>query len=127
MLGVLHTWLVSLVREAYTLPFGGDTYACEHSARAAKLAVGCSLSLVDAVFSSITCGMAVIRPPGHHATTNVASGFCLFNNAAVAARYAQQRHGAQRVAIIDWDVHHGNGTSEIFSEDCNCLVHCLSR
>jgi acetoin utilization deacetylase AcuC-like enzyme len=59
----------------------------------------------------------IIRPPGHHATITHAMGFCLFNNAAVGARYAQSRYGVERVLIIDWDVHHGNGTQEIFWTD----------
>lgn len=65
---------------------------------------------------------ALIRPPGHHATPDQAMGFCLFNNAAVAARYAQQRHGVERVAIFDWDVHHGNGTQDAFQGDPSVLV-----
>src|SRR5262249_5851399 len=60
---------------------------------------------------------ALIRPPGHHATITTAMGFCLFNNAAIAARYAQAKYGVERVLIIDWDVHHGNGTQEIFWTD----------
>jgi acetoin utilization deacetylase AcuC-like enzyme len=59
----------------------------------------------------------VIRPPGHHATITNAMGFCLFNNAAIGARYAQARYGVERVLIIDWDVHHGNGTQDIFWSD----------
>jgi acetoin utilization deacetylase AcuC-like enzyme len=60
---------------------------------------------------------ALVRPPGHHATPERSMGFCLFNNAAVAARYAQTKYGAERVLIVDWDVHHGNGTQDIFWED----------
>ncbi len=61
------------------------------------------------------------RPPGHHAEKNTAMGFCLFNNAAIAARHAQRAHGAERVAIVDWDVHHGNGTQDIFWDDASVL------
>ena len=65
---------------------------------------------VDQVFCAV-------RPPGHHAEANRAMGFCLFNNVAIAARYIQERHGLQRILIIDWDVHHGNGTQHAFEED----------
>ncbi|MDC5112985.1 histone deacetylase family protein, partial [Acinetobacter baumannii] len=61
------------------------------------------------------------RPPGHHAERNRAMGFCLFNNAAIAARHAQKAHGAERIAIVDWDVHHGNGTQDIFWDDPSVL------
>lgn len=64
---------------------------------------------------------ALIRPPGHHAGTDQAMGFCLYNNAAIAARYALEAYGLERVAIVDWDVHHGNGTQEIFYQDENVL------
>ena len=62
-----------------------------------------------------------MRPPGHHAESAKAMGFCFFNNAAIAARHAQKAHGAERVAIVDWDVHHGNGTQEIFWDDPSVL------
>eukprot|EP00927_Polykrikos_kofoidii_P044718 TRINITY_DN38608_c0_g1_i1.p1 TRINITY_DN38608_c0_g1~~TRINITY_DN38608_c0_g1_i1.p1 ORF type:complete len:730 (-),score=116.51 TRINITY_DN38608_c0_g1_i1:108-2297(-) len=116
--------------KAFTFPFGPDTYVCEQTPHCAKLSTGCLLSLVDDCFnmsSPANCGMAVIRPPGHHATADRASGFCLFNNVAVAARHAQQRHGAERVAIVDWDVHHGNGTSDIFAEDDSVLFFSVHR
>mmetsp|Transcript_75308 Transcript_75308/g.137541 ORF Transcript_75308/g.137541 Transcript_75308/m.137541 type:complete len:733 (-) Transcript_75308:157-2355(-) len=116
--------------KAYTFPFGPDTYVCEQTPRAARLAAGCPLNLVDAAFdesSPVTCGMAVIRPPGHHATADRASGFCLFNNVAVAARHAQHAHKVKRVAIIDWDVHHGNGTNDIFAEDPDVLFFSMHR
>jgi acetoin utilization deacetylase AcuC-like enzyme len=66
------------------------------------------------------------RPPGHHARPASAMGFCLFNNAAIAARHAQRAHGAERVAIVDWDVHHGNGTQEIFWSD-DSVLYCSTH
>lgn len=109
---------------------GTDTYVCEGTLRAAHLAVGCLLNMVDACFEThaqVRCGMAVVRPPGHHATADVFSGFCIFNNVAVAARHAQEVYGLQRIAIVDWDVHHGNGTSDIFAEDPNVLFFSMHR
>ncbi|GAB4821327.1 hypothetical protein N2152v2_008373 [Parachlorella kessleri] len=67
------------------------------------------------------CGFSICRPPGHHATPSEALGFCFLNNAALAARHAQRAHGLQRVMIVDWDVHHGNGTQDIFYEDPSVL------
>lgn len=96
----------------------GDTEVCEHSMQAARYAVGGVLNAVDAVYGGhIKNAFCLVRPPGHHATANRGMGFCLFNNAALAARHAQLRRGAQRVLIIDWDVHHGNGTQDIFYRD----------
>ncbi|MCO5067962.1 MAG: histone deacetylase [Kiritimatiellae bacterium] len=96
----------------------GDAEICAHSARAARYAVGGILNAVDAVYDArVKNAFCLIRPPGHHATADRGMGFCLFNNAALAARHAQQKHGARRVAIIDWDLHHGNGTQDIFYDD----------
>lgn len=80
------------------------------------------MAAVDDVFSGAADNVFVAsRPPGHHAETEKAMGFCLFNNAAIAARHAQKVHGAERVAIVDWDVHHGNGTQDIFWNDTSVL------
>src|SRR2546430_5705140 len=95
-----------------------DTRISPESFEVARLAAGAALAGVDAVMREEGGhAIALIRPPGHHATISTAMGFCLFNNAAVGARYAQVRYGVERVLIIDWDVHHGNGTQEIFWSD----------
>lgn len=100
----------------------GDTDICEASLEAARLAAGAVLSGVDAVFSAeVANAFCVVRPPGHHASAPTGMGFCLFNNVAIAARYAQRRYGAERVLIVDWDVHHGNGTQDIFYRDGSVL------
>ncbi|OGW92480.1 MAG: hypothetical protein A3K11_14185, partial [Nitrospirae bacterium RIFCSPLOWO2_12_FULL_63_8] len=95
-----------------------DTRISPDSFDAACFAAGAALEAVDAVMKEDGGrAFASIRPPGHHATVSSAMGFCLFNNAAIGARYAQARYGVERVLIIDWDVHHGNGTQEIFWTD----------
>ena len=99
-----------------------DTYASPKSLQAALTGIGAAMAAVDDVFSGAADNVFVAsRPPGHHAETSKAMGFCLFNNAAIAARHAQKVHGAERVAIVDWDVHHGNGTQDIFWEDTSVL------
>jgi len=96
----------------------GDTAISPRSLDTALLAAGGVLAAVDAVVAGhVTNAFAVVRPPGHHATPARGMGFCLFNNVAIAARHAQQAHGLGRVLIADWDVHHGNGTQDIFYED----------
>ncbi len=100
----------------------GDTAICSRSYGVAIQAVGGVLNAVDAVFTCKTANaFCAVRPPGHHARPAQGMGFCLFNNIAIAARHAQQKHGAQKVAIVDWDVHHGNGTQDIFYEDGSVL------
>ncbi len=95
-----------------------DTVLSSDSFEVARLAAGAAITAVDQVFSGeADNAFALVRPPGHHATANRAMGFCLLNNAAIGARYAQARYGAERVLIIDWDVHHGNGTQDIFYKD----------
>ncbi len=96
----------------------GDTAISDGSFEAARLAAGSVCAAIDAVFTSeVENAFCLVRPPGHHAEHNRGMGFCLFNNAAIGARYARQRHGAERGVIVDWDVHHGNGTQEIFYRD----------
>jgi acetoin utilization deacetylase AcuC-like enzyme len=97
-----------------------DTRVSAGSYDTARYAVGAGLALVDAVESgAATAGFALVRPPGHHALADRAMGFCLFNNVAIAARSLTAR--GERVLIVDWDVHHGNGTQDIFWDDPNVL------
>ena len=109
---------------AYGLPelSTGDTPLCDHSEDVARLAAGGALVAVDAVLSGrVQRAFAALRPPGHHAEAARGMGFCIFNNIALAARHAQAQHGLERVLIIDWDVHHGNGTQAIFWRDPSVL------
>ncbi len=120
------TDLIDFVRQVSSRGGGlldhGDTYATAQSYDLALLAAGGCCAAVDEIMTGAAHnGFALIRPPGHHAETDRASGFCLFNNVAAAARQAQVAHGAARVAIVDYDVHHGNGTQDIFYEDDSVL------
>lgn len=100
----------------------GDTAINGHSAACARVAAGCALSAVDVVFSrQVRNAFCAVRPPGHHASAARGMGFCLFNTVAIAARHAQRAYGAERVLVADWDVHHGNGTQDIFYEDGSVL------
>jgi acetoin utilization deacetylase AcuC-like enzyme len=95
-----------------------DTVISLRSFEVASRAAGAAITAVDVVLNGEADSAFVpARPPGHHARPDAAMGFCLFNNAAIAARYAQAERGVERVLIVDWDVHHGNGTQEIFYED----------
>ena len=99
-----------------------DTVLSPHSAEAALRAAGAVVAAVDAVLGGRTTrAFCAVRPPGHHATANIAMGFCLFNNIAVGALHALDAHGLERVAIVDFDVHHGNGTQAIFEHDRRVL------
>jgi acetoin utilization deacetylase AcuC-like enzyme len=98
--------------------FATDVYLSPGSGLAATHAAGAALVALDAVAAGqARNGYALVRPPGHHASQAEAMGFCIFNNVAVAARYAQLRHGWEKVLIVDFDVHHGNGTQDIFYSD----------
>jgi len=106
----------------------GDCGICPKSYEIALLAVGGVLAAADAVMSGrIQNAFCAIRPPGHHAERNRAMGFCFFNNIALGARYLQKHHGLAKIAIVDWDVHHGNGTQHLFEDDPTVLYISLHQ
>jgi acetoin utilization deacetylase AcuC-like enzyme len=106
----------------------GDTPTCPESFEVALLSAGSALAAVDAVMAGeVDRAFSCARPPGHHAEHLRPMGFCLFNNVAIAARHAQRVHGVDRVAIVDFDVHHGNGTQDIFEDDPTVLFISLHQ
>lgn len=106
------------IEDGYPSLSTGDTDVTANSWEVASEAAGGVLNAVDAVMAGrARNAFCAVRPPGHHATRRRGMGFCIFNNVALAARYAQRRHGLERVMIVDWDVHHGNGTQDIFYDD----------
>ncbi len=107
---------------------GGDTVLCAKSAAAAFLAAGAGVKAVDLIFDEgYDKVFAAVRPPGHHSFTGAASGFCVFNNIAVAARYAMKYKKINKILIIDWDVHHGNGTQAAFYYDPSVFYFSMHR
>ncbi|XP_073992654.1 histone deacetylase 6 isoform X3 [Rhodnius prolixus] len=105
-----------------------SVYFHQDTFKAACLAAGCLLEVVDSVMKGESAsGVAVVRPPGHHADIDDPCGFCIFNSVSIAARHAIKEYGLQRVLIVDWDIHHGNGTQEIFFEDFNVLYISVHR
>ena len=105
-----------------------DTGISLKSYEVARLAVGGVLKAVDAVMSErVKNAFCAIRPPGHHASSDRAMGFCIFNNVAIATRYIQKQYGLPKVLIVDWDVHHGNGTQEAFYDDPSVLYFSIHR
>jgi len=106
----------------------GDTPVCPASFEIARLSLGSALGCVDAVLlDQVTRAFSAARPPGHHAEPDRPMGFCLFSNMAIAAKYAQQHHGVGRIAIVDFDVHHGNGTQATFEDDPSVLFVSLHQ
>nr|XP_005566985.2 polyamine deacetylase HDAC10 isoform X6 [Macaca fascicularis] len=139
-LGLVHSpEYVSLVRKTQVLGeeelqalsgqfdaiyFHPSTFHC------ARLAAGAGLQLVDAVLTgAVQNGLALVRPPGHHSQRAAANGFCVFNNVAIAAAHAKQKHGLHRILIVDWDVHHGQGIQYLFEDDpsSGCSLGCPAR
>jgi acetoin utilization deacetylase AcuC-like enzyme len=105
-----------------------DTVLSARSYDVARSAAGAACNAVDNILTGqAQRAFCLVRPPGHHATRSRAMGFCLFNNAALAAQWSIDRHGLERVLIVDWDVHHGNGTQEIFWEDSQVGYFSIHR
>lgn len=114
--------LHALSKQYDAVYFHPDTFHC------ARLAVGAALQLVDAVLTgAVHNGLALVRPPGHHSQRAAANGFCVFNNVALAAKHAKQKYGLQRILIVDWDVHHGQGIQYIFNDDPSVLYFSWHR
>jgi acetoin utilization deacetylase AcuC-like enzyme len=115
--------LTACAPERGLLHLDPDTAMCPHSLPAALRAAGAAVLATDLVISGTAANaFCAIRPPGHHAERHRAMGFCLFNNVAVAAAHALEAHGLERVAIVDFDVHHGNGTEDIFRDDRRVMM-----
>ena len=114
--------LVRSTSEINRYALDGDTVTCADSYGIALLAVGGFLRLLDSISAfDFRNGFALVRPPGHHATRDRAMGFCLFNTVAIGAQYLKRLYGARRILIMDWDVHHGNGTQDSFYQDPSVL------
>ncbi len=130
LLAVHSPAMVDSVEKACGSGYGfidADTPVAPETLAAARSAAGGVLQAIDAVVREGGNAFCLVRPPGHHAGPDQAMAFCLFNNVAVGARYAQRRHGCARVAIIDWDIHHGNGTQDIFYPDGSIFYLSLHR
>jgi acetoin utilization deacetylase AcuC-like enzyme len=120
--GVDHVSLIESTSTVNRYALDGDTITSRDSFGVALLAVGGFLSVLDSIATNESPnGFALVRPPGHHALRNRAMGFCLFNTMAIGADYLKRHHGAQRIMIVDWDVHHGNGTQDAFYDDPSVL------
>ena len=105
-----------------------DTYVSSDSYEAALNAAGAPLTAIDLIMDKkVDNAFCLVRPPGHHATPEKGMGFCLFNNIAIAAKYIQSRYHLDRIIIIDWDVHHGNGTQDAFYDDPSVMYFSMHR
>jgi len=114
--------LVAATSQRNHYALDGDTITCRDSFSVGLLATGGLLRLIDAIAAKeVDNGFALVRPPGHHALRDRAMGFCLFNTIAVGAEYLKRNHNAQKIMIMDWDVHHGNGTQAAFYDDPSVL------
>ena len=117
-----HVRLVESTSTINHYALDGDTITSRDSFAVSVLAVGGFLTLLDSIAAKeSSSGFALVRPPGHHALPNRAMGFCLFNTMAIGAAYLKAQYGAKKILIMDWDVHHGNGTQEAFYEDPSVL------
>lgn len=120
--GVDHVRLVESTSTVNRYALDGDTITCRDSFGVALLAVGGFLHALDSIAAKESAnGFALVRPPGHHALRNRAMGFCLFNTMAIGAEYLKRNHGAKKIMVVDWDVHHGNGTQDAFYNDPSVL------
>ena len=120
--------LVDIASQDRTVRIDQDTYALPESLRAARLAAGAVTGAIDAVMTGRAVNaLAIVRPPGHHATPNWQMGFCLLNNIAIGARHAQASHQVEKVLIFDYDVHHGNGTQDIFHADPSVMFMSIHQ
>ncbi|MBU3911091.1 MAG: histone deacetylase [Candidatus Omnitrophica bacterium] len=128
---VHHRSYIAKVKDAVKnglLNLDPDTVISQDSFEAALFAAGGVINAIDLVFKGgADNAFCMVRPPGHHARPSQAMGFCIFNNIAIAARYLQKQHGIERVVVIDWDVHHGNGTEEAFYDDESVLYISLHQ
>ena len=118
----IHVGRVAATAEKSYFAFDADTPVSAQSYTTALLATGGLLTLLEAIMThDIDNGFALVRPPGHHAERNRAMGFCLFNSAAIGAQYLREQFGLKRILVMDWDVHHGNGTQHSFYDDRGVL------
>jgi acetoin utilization deacetylase AcuC-like enzyme len=123
-----HFERVARTRDMARFAFDADTPVSARSFDTACLAVGGVLALLDEVMAGrVHNGFALVRPPGHHAERDRAMGFCLFNNVAIGAAHLRARHGLERVLVVDWDVHHGNGTQHSFAREPGVLYVSTHR
>lgn len=123
-----HLNTIAYANDRGGMQIDGDTYMNAFSRQAAYLAAGAAINAVDAVMQGqVDAAFSLGRPPGHHATRDLAMGFCLFNNAAVAAQYALDKYKLERLLIMDFDVHHGNGTQDIFYGSPNVYYFSTHR